>query len=302
MRDGPTQTRRLARSVGATVFGADVAGYQAARIGYPVELYAKLRKRCAANLGAVLEIGPGTGLATAELLARLGPNALIAVEADRELAAHLTASIPDPRLTVIRSGFEQAELAGPFDLACCAAAFHWLDPEPALAKLLRILRPGGTLALWWNTHRQAGIGDAFADAVTPLIATLPLPPSEGERGHYSLDVDHHRRTMTGAGFVEFEHLLFRRERTLTTQQVHALYASYSYIRTLPRAERAEILGAIVDLAEHRFGGSVPNVTLTALYLATAAPLQSGRSKTRPPTRSSIPTQVKSPPPDPRRSR
>ena len=270
-RAAPLTTSRLPRSVGASVFGADIAGYQAARIGYPAELYATLRERCGANLGAVLEIGPGTGLATAELLARLDPDALVAVEADRELAAHLTASIPDPRLTVIQLGFEQAELAGPFDLACCAAAFHWLDPEPALAKLLRILRPGGTLALWWNTYRQAGIGDAFADAVTPLIAALPLPPSEGERGHYSLDVAHHRRALTGAGFAEFEHLLFRRERVLTTKQVHALYASYSYIRALPRAERAEILGAIVDLAEHRFSGSVPNITLTALYLADAPP-------------------------------
>src|SRR5438045_2063927 len=42
--------------------------------------------------GAVVEVGPGLGILTAELLARVGPaGRVIAVELDRRLAAHIRA-------------------------------------------------------------------------------------------------------------------------------------------------------------------------------------------------------------------
>jgi SAM-dependent methyltransferase len=258
--------RRLDRSKGAEVFGADAAGYHAGRIGYPAELYDALVRRNGA-VESLVEIGPGTGLATQVLIDRFGPSRYIAIEADAGMSAHLRSSIAASSLEVVTSDFLSANVEGPFDLAGCAAAFHWMPPEPALAKLRRILRPGGTLALWWNSYRQAGIGDPFADAVTPLLADLELPPSEGPDGHYSLDVDLHRKAISGAGFVDFEPHLFRRGRFMTTASVVKLYASYSYVRVLPEAQRTALLDAIARLADREFGGTVPNVILSALYLA-----------------------------------
>src|SRR3546814_20638878 len=109
-------------------------------------------------------------------MARLHPSRLVAVEADARLAAHLEARLADPRVAVVADGFVEASLAGPFDLACSAAAFHWLDPVPAFAKLRRLLRPGATLALWWNSYRPPGAAD-LADATVPLLAHVPLAPS-----------------------------------------------------------------------------------------------------------------------------
>lgn len=262
-------SQRLARAVGGSVFGTDAAGYHAGRIGYPPELYDAIRVRCGTAMGTAIEIGPGTGLATRAILDRLAPERLIAVEADPALAEYLRSTVANPRLTVVASDFLSAPLDPPVDLACSAAAFHWLEPGPAFAKLRQLLRPGATLALWWNTYRVAGIGDAFADAVTPLLAGIELPPSEGAAGHYSLDVEHHRKAIESAGFVAFEPVLFRRERTLDAKQVRALYASYSYIRALPTARRERLLRRIGDVTEREFGGTVANVVLSALYLANA---------------------------------
>jgi SAM-dependent methyltransferase len=264
-----TDQRRLPREIGGRVFGADVAGYRAARIGYPDALYDAIRARCGGPPRSALEIGPGTGLATADILAQLAPGKLTAVEPDTALARHLVATIDDARLKVVARGFVEAPLSGNFDLACSAAAFHWLDPDRALARLRILLAPGATLALWWNVYRQVGVGDSFADIVTPLLENIDLPPSEGASGHYSLDIDHHRNAVTAAGFTRFEPHLFRRERTLDTAQVRALYASYSYVRTLPAGRAVRLLDAIADLAETRFRGAVPNVVLTPLYLANA---------------------------------
>ena len=171
------------------------------------------------------------------------------------------------RLEICRAGFLDAVIAGQFDLACCAAAFHWLEPEPAFRRLRQLLKPGTTLALWWNVYRQTGIGDLFADAVTKLLTGIVLPPSEGNHGHYSLDVEFHRTTIEDADFEAFTSHIYRRERVLTTKEVCALYASYSYVRALEDSERERLLDSIAELAERRFAGQVPNVTMTALYLA-----------------------------------
>lgn len=98
MRGGAADesSRRLPLAVGRAIFGNDAAGYQAARLGYPPELYAAIADRGNGAVRSILEIGPGTGLATRDLLARLAPDRLLAVEADPALAAHLADTVPDP--------------------------------------------------------------------------------------------------------------------------------------------------------------------------------------------------------------
>ncbi len=253
-------TAPLARSDGHAIFGADAAGYHAGRLGYPDELY-NIVVRDARD---ILEIGPGTGLVTEALLAR-NVRRVVAVEPSSDLVAFTRARLPDPRLTLVTAAFPDGEIAGGFDLAVCAAAFHWMEPVAALAQVRALLVPSGRWAMWWNSYRNHGVGDALADRITPLLAGIALPPSDTLHRHYSLDVDRQIAVLTANGFVDVEHQLFRRERVLTTAEVHVLYASYSYVRLLPAAERDALLTRISAVVDTEFGGRAPNVTLTALY-------------------------------------
>ncbi len=264
-----TQTaadQRLERTSGRAIFGEDAAGYHAGRIGYPESLYDSIFARVGAA-PRVLEIGAGTGLATEAILAR-GPASLTVVEPAAELITFIEDRLKDPRLEFVTGAFPDVELDGPFDLAVCAAAFHWLDPDAALARIKTLLRPGGVWAMWWNSYRNYGIGDPLSDAIAPLLEGIPLPPSEGADAHYSLDTALHLKTLADAGLHAIEYEVYRRERQLRTDEVIALYLSYSFVRLLPAPRQSALLGRIRDLVDKTFGGVAPNIVLTASYSAT----------------------------------
>jgi SAM-dependent methyltransferase len=42
------------------------------------------------------------------------------------------------------------------DLVAAGQAFHWFDPKAARAEFLRVLKPGGRVALVWNLRRRTG--------------------------------------------------------------------------------------------------------------------------------------------------
>lgn len=257
---------RIDRDVGRSIFGRDPAGYHAARLDYPDALYERLFDGADDNpIRAIVEIGAGTGHATAKLLAP-GVERLVAVEPDAALATYLGAAFEGQPVEVVNSDFVSASVAGTFDLAAAASSFHWLDPDAALPRIHAMLRPRGRIALWWNAYRQPGIGDPFADATMPLLNGIDLPPSESMRGHYSLDADLHSHRLRAAGFDSVDHQIFRRERILSAADARALYASYSFVRALPEDRRAALLEAIGNLVDQEFAGAAPNVVLTALYL------------------------------------
>ena len=82
----------------------------------------------------IVEVGPGTGQATADLLKR---GALVtAVEIGYELASFLVRKLgTDNRLKIIRSSFEDAPLSvSAYDAVVSATAYHWVQPPARLEK------------------------------------------------------------------------------------------------------------------------------------------------------------------------
>lgn len=255
----------LDRQVGEIAFGLDAEGYHAARLPYPEELYDELFGRISQRPD-VLEIAAGTGLVTQALLNR-DVSSVTAVEPNAALAAFTARRLKDRRLSIIQAAFPEVSIARKFDLIACAAAFHWMEPQAALAKVRKLLAVGGLWAMWWHSYRNPGMGDELADQISPLLEHMPLPPSTNLEQHYSLDEEHHRQVLSDAGFGPIEYRLFRSERELTTEGVLALYKSYSFVRLLGAEHRAKFLEDLAELVERRFGGRAPNLVLTPLYFA-----------------------------------
>src|ERR1039457_822300 len=132
-------------------FSSRVEDYIRYRPSYPAEVIAYLERECGLTpQSRVADIGSGTGLLS-ELFLRFGcevtgvePNAEMRAAGERLLAAWLrfpsvngraeTTTLPDRRAGLVSAG----------------QAFHWFDSDAARAEFLRILEPGGWVALVWN--------------------------------------------------------------------------------------------------------------------------------------------------------
>ncbi|MEA3212922.1 MAG: hypothetical protein QOE70_5979 [Chthoniobacter sp.] len=93
----------------------------------------------------VVDLGCGTGLSTrfwAEHAARV-----VGIDPNPEMLAFARGATVSPQVT-FQDGLSHATGlgAGSVDLVVCCQSIHWMDPEPTIAEVARILRPGGVFA------------------------------------------------------------------------------------------------------------------------------------------------------------
>jgi SAM-dependent methyltransferase len=101
----------------------------------------------------VADLGAGTGAASIAM-ARRGwtVHAVEPGSGMRETLAR-SATAADVRLEIHAAAAESTGLPdASVDLATAAQAFHWFDPQPAVAEMARVVRPGGGVALFWNVR------------------------------------------------------------------------------------------------------------------------------------------------------
>lgn len=132
-------------------FGDRADLYRAHRPSYPAAAIDAI----VAGLGdparlLAADIGAGTGI-SARLLGDRGVRT-IAIEPNAPMRA---AADPHP-LVEFRPGTAEATgLADrSIDLVLVAQAFHWFDPDRALAEIRRIVGPGARLAIMWNRRDE----------------------------------------------------------------------------------------------------------------------------------------------------
>jgi SAM-dependent methyltransferase len=144
-------------------FSSRVEDYRRYRPGYPREVIELLATECGLNPQSVVaDIASGTGIFTRLLLEN--GNALLGVEPNREMRAAGEQFLKGyGRFTSIAGSAEATTLpAHSVDMITAAQAAHWFDRTRARGEFVRILKPGGWLALLWNerkTDRTAFLRD-----------------------------------------------------------------------------------------------------------------------------------------------
>ncbi len=132
----------------------------------------------------VVELGAGTGVYTAALLDRLGPDAeLIAFEINAGLAAGLQSKLPDRRLRVVAGSAEDVQevLAGRRPQVVVSALPFTSLPSGTgrliLERTANVLAPGGVLlVLQYSPLLTRELSRLFG-SLTRRVSLLNVPPA-----------------------------------------------------------------------------------------------------------------------------
>ncbi|MFI6324490.1 class I SAM-dependent methyltransferase [Nonomuraea sp. NPDC050556] len=133
------------------IFDQVADAYDAARPGYPDELFRAVSELSGVELSGatVVDVGAGTGISSRALQAR-GAR-VVSVDPGAEMLAKLVSRAAGS--TALRADGNVLPLKdGVADLVTYAQSWHWLDPMDSIAEARRVLRPSGAVAAWWNSH------------------------------------------------------------------------------------------------------------------------------------------------------
>jgi SAM-dependent methyltransferase len=141
--------------------------YHKIRPTYPAPMFADLF-RLLPGVPEILEVGPGTGQATRELLAR--GATVHAVEIGLAMGAKLREALPSLALTVTIGDFEEVDVGEDrFDAVFAATAYHWISPQAQVDRPASILKPGGVIAVVDLNQVSSPDDKGFFAAAQPIF-------------------------------------------------------------------------------------------------------------------------------------
>jgi SAM-dependent methyltransferase len=254
------------------VFGEAVEQYANARPGYPEELIDDVLAY-ADPASDILEVGAGTGKATAAFAARgvsltcLEPDPRMAARLEIECAAFSNVSIVVARL-------ENWVAPSTFDALIAAQSWHWVDRARRWDLAHRAVHPGGAIALFWNKYIVAhdelrGELDQIdqryhVDNASNGVTTATFPDEIVlEAGWPAYDL---------ASDARFEDLVSRRycrTQTFSTATYLDLLASTSSYRIMDDDARDALMVEVASVIEER-GGELELSIITDLFLGRTA--------------------------------
>lgn len=141
-----------------TAFGDAAADYAYGRPTYPL---AAVNWALPLDARRVLDLAAGTGRLT-ERLIDAGLD-VVAVEPSADMRAHI------PTAAEVLDGTAEAIPLpdASVDAVVVGHAFHWFDARRAMPEIARVVRPGGTLRLFWNVLDDR---EEFVDRLAAAIA------------------------------------------------------------------------------------------------------------------------------------
>jgi SAM-dependent methyltransferase len=230
--------------VSAAAFRGVAAEYERGRPGYPTAAIDHLSRELGlGERSRVVDLAAGTGKLTRDLAPRF--EKVIAVEPLDEMRSVIERSFP--AVEVVKGSAEEIPLAdGSADAVFVAQAFHWFDGPRALGEISRVLRPGGGLALIWNSTPWENRDGPWFSALDDVL----------ERSR--ADLSTLRRHGSGEWMRAFEgDRLFQPLASAEFENAHrasradflAALASRSYVASMAEAERDELLAEVERLLD-----------------------------------------------------
>jgi len=248
-------------------FNAAVGVYDEIRPAYPAAMFDALFALLAPR-PSIVEIGPGTGQATKDLL---GWGAVVhAIEIGPAMAATLRSNLPSDHLVVSVADFEEIDIAAESaDAVFSATAYHWISPKARLDRPAVILRPGGIVAIVDLVQVNSPEDRGFFAAAQPIYERYGQGHS-GPRAPARDDVEPAIRVelASDSRFGDVEVRRYGWDQTYSATDYRKLMLSYSGTQMMDDDDREGLVEEIESFINERFGGYVTRPLVVTLTTAT----------------------------------
>jgi len=242
-----------------THFDDIVVNYDKVRWDYPAELYADIFDYLGAGHKTALEIGAGTGKATAPIL-NAGYD-VTAVEMGVNMSEFILEKFKgQTNFKVITATFEDAMLQGDsYDLVYAASAFHWVDAQIGCPKVYRLLKSGGVFALFRNNAVQSDGNETYNEIQAVYDKYYyshyksdkrPIKISETTYEDFLKPAEIYRgfrfESLEQYGFKDIAMKLYNASRTYGADEYIALLDTMSDHRAMPEENRKALYAKIKE--------------------------------------------------------
>jgi SAM-dependent methyltransferase len=241
--------------------------YHRIRPGYPPALFDDLFGRLPGR-PHVLEVGPGTGQATRDLLTR--GATVRAIEIGPAMASKLREVLPASELTVTVGDFEhQPTDETKYDCVFSATAYHWIEPRAQLDRPAALLKPGGLVAIADLIQVNSPNDRGFFAAAQPIYERY----GEGHTGPPAPrrdDVDAPMRSALqhDGRFAGLEVRRYDWDQTYSAAEYRQLMLSYSGTQRMQTATRQRLLDDMEEFVRKEFDNQVTRPLTVTLTTAT----------------------------------
>ena len=248
-------------------FNEAVEIYDRVRPSYPAELFDALFQMLPTQ-PEIVEVGPGTGQATKDLLAR--GASVLAIEIGPATATRLRSNLPSDRLRVGVGDFEVMEIApGQTDAVFSATAYHWISREAQTDRPAAILRPCGLVAIVDLIQVDSPEDAGFFAAAQPIYDRYgqchsgpPAPSRENVDPKIRARLDADRR------FDSVDVRKYDWDQRYSASDYRNLMLSNSGTQMMEEPARVGLLDDVECFIRNDFGGVVTRPLVVTLTTAT----------------------------------
>lgn len=247
-------------------FGNAADTYDEIRPGYPMAMFDDLF-RLLPERPRVLEVGPGTGKATRDLLSR---GAIVhAVEISAPMAAKLHEVVPSKDLHLTVGDFEVVPAPDAnFDAVFSATAYHWIAPAAQVDRPAHLLKPGGVVAIVDLNQVDSEDDLGFFAAAQPVYERY----GQGHTGPPSPKRDAVEPPMRDAlsrdeRYTNVEVRAYDWNQSYSATQYRKLMLSYSVTQMMEPQQRRGLLDDMEAFIKEQFDGRVTRPLVATLTTA-----------------------------------
>lgn len=247
----------------AESYGSDAERYDRTRPRYPD---AMVKRIISVGSGCdVLDVGAGTGIVGRAFQA--AGCRVLGIEPDERMAEFARQHGLDVEVAKFED-WDPADRA--FDAVVAGTAWHWIDPGIGAVKAAQVLRPGGRLAVFWNTFQpEPEVAKAFIAVYARILPDSPIyqrgmAGPDSYAGVCAKAADGIRQS---GEFSEPEEWRYTWDRDYTREEWLDQVPTFGGHGQLPPGELNSLLTGIGDAIEAMGGGFTMRYTTLVLTAA-----------------------------------